>query len=63
MPGIAIVRCDRQRPGNGSGLVNRTVCIGGKLWFCTRVNRDHPNGPILPGEAIYLWVREAGAAR
>lgn len=54
---VAIVRCDRQRPANGSGLVNRTVRIDGKLWFCTAVDRDKAVGNILAGEKIYLWVR------
>lgn len=54
---VAIVRCDRQRPANASGLVNRTVRIDGKLWFCTAVDRDKANGPIMVGEKIYLWVR------
>jgi hypothetical protein len=56
---VAIVRCDRQRPANGSGLVNRTVRIDGKLWYCTAVDRDKGTGPIVAGERIYLWVRAA----
>lgn len=56
---VAIVRCDRRRPANGSGLVNRSVRIDGKLWFCTAVDRDKAVGEILAGEKIYLWVRSA----
>ena len=58
---VALVKCDRQRPANGSGLVKRTVRIDGKLWFCTYVDRDKATGPILPNEKIYLWVRASSA--
>jgi len=58
---VAVVKCDRQRPANGSGLVKRTVRIDGKLWFCTSVDRDALTGPILPNEKIYLWVRAPSA--
>lgn len=56
---VAIVRSDRRRPANGSGLVNRNVRIDNKLWFCTAVDRDKAVGDILAGEKIYLWVRAA----
>ncbi len=57
---IAIVRCDRQRPVNGSGLTDRTVLIDGRRWFCTAVDRDAgAKGPLLPRERIYLWVRDS----
>ena len=56
---VAIVRCDRRRPANASGLVNRSVRIDNKLWFCTAVDRDKAVGEILAGEKIYLWVRAA----
>jgi hypothetical protein len=58
---VAVVKCDRQRPPNGSGLLKRTVRIDSKLWFCTAVDRDKATGPILPGEKIYLWVRASSA--
>lgn len=57
---IAVVKCDRMRPANGTGLVNRTVIIDGKHWHCTGVDREKTaSGSILPGERIYLWVRPA----
>jgi len=59
---MAIVKCDRQRPANGSGLMKRTVRIDGKLWFCTAIDRDRASGPIMAGEKIYLWVRAASGA-
>ena len=59
---VALVKCDRQRPGNGSGLVKRTVRIDGKLWLCTSVDRDKATGPMLPGERIYLWVGAPSSA-
>lgn len=54
---VAIVRADRERPANGSGLVQRNVIIDGKRWYCTAVDRDAATGPIRAGEKIYLWVR------
>jgi hypothetical protein len=54
---IAVVKCDRQRPAKNSGLVNRTVMIDGKHWYCTGLDRDSKGDTILPGERIYLWVR------
>src|SRR5262249_37100185 len=59
---VAIVRCDRQRPANGSGLVNRNVRIDGRLWYCTAVDRDRATGPMMAGERIYLWVRSSSRA-
>ena len=59
---VAVVRCDRHRPANGSGLVNRTVHIDGKLWYCTAVDRDKNAGPIVAGERIYLWVRAVASS-
>ena len=61
---IAIVNADRQRPSDGSGLVNRSVLIDGKRWFCTAVDRDvGARGPIMPRERIFLWVRKEAPAR
>lgn len=57
---IAVVRCDRQRPASGSGLVGRKVLIDGKEWLCKELDRDSPSGPLMPGEKIYLWVAPAG---
>ena len=59
---LAVVKCDRQRPANGSGLANRTVMLDGKLWFCTAVDRDKNVGPIAAGEKIYLWIRAGSTA-
>jgi hypothetical protein len=59
---LAVVKCDRQRPAIASGLVNRTVMLDGKLWFCTAVDRDRNTGPIVAGEKIYLWVRPGSPA-
>ncbi len=54
---IAVVKCDRMRSAKNSGLVNRTVLIDGKHWYCTGLDRDSNGESILPGERIYLWVR------
>ncbi|MDP1966425.1 MAG: hypothetical protein Q8K93_30005 [Reyranella sp.] len=53
---VAVVRCDRQRPASGAGLVRRKVLIDGKEWFCQELDRDSLGGPLLSGERIYLWV-------
>jgi hypothetical protein len=53
---MAVVRCDRQRTADNTGLTDRDVLIDGTYWHCTAVHRDSVTNPILAREKIGLWV-------
>jgi len=54
---VAIVRCDRERPRDKSGLDGSQVLIDGAIYDCVGVACDMPATPIREGEIIALYVK------